>query len=97
VDHDLVFATRFGTPYDGPNVTKQFQAHLARVGLPPMRFHDLRHSAVSFMAAEGVPVEVARAILGRSDARLTLNVYRHILDEEHDRAADVLERLYGGK
>ena len=76
-------------------MTKYFQRHLNCAGLPHLRFHDLRHSAVSFMAAEGVPLEVARAILGHSDARLTANVYRHVLPEEHDRAAEVMERLFG--
>jgi integrase len=95
-DRGLVFCTKFGNPFDGPNVTKYFQAHLNRVGLPHLRFHDLRHSAVSFMAAEGVPVEVARAILGHSDARLTMNVYRHILDEEHERAAEAIGKIFGG-
>ncbi len=95
-ERGLVFCTRYGTPLDGPNVTKYFQRHLDAAGLPQMRFHDLRHSAVSFMAAEGVPVEVARAILGHSDARLTMNVYRHILPDEHDQAADAIDRLYGG-
>ena len=60
-----------------------------------MRYYNLRHSAASFMAAEGVPVEVARAILGHSDARLTMNVYRHVLPDEHDQAAEVMERLFG--
>lgn len=94
-DRDLVFCTRYGTPFDGPNVTRYFQRHLDRVGLPHLRFHDLRHSAISFLAADGVPLEVAQRIAGHSDARLTANVYRHILPEEHDRAAEAMERRFG--
>jgi len=94
-DRDLVFCTRYGTPLDGPNVTKYFQRHLERVGLPHLRFHDLRHSAISFLAAAGVPIEVAQRIAGHSDARLTANVYRHILPEEHDRAAEAMDRRFG--
>ena len=93
-DQGLVFCTRTGRPFDGPNVTKYFQRHVTRAGLPHMTYHDLRHSAVSFMAAEGVPIEVARAILGHADARLTMNVYRHVLQEEHAHAADALDRLF---
>ncbi len=94
-ERDLVFCTRYGTPFDGPNVTKYFQRHLDRVGLPHLRFHDLRHAAISFLAAAGVPLEVAQRIAGHSDARLTANVYRHILPEEHDRAAEAMERRFG--
>ena len=39
-----------------------------------------------------VPVEVAKAILGHSDVRLTLNRYRHVQPEEYDRAAAAMER-----
>lgn len=94
-DRDLVFCTRYGTPFDGPNVTKYFQRHLDRVGLPHLRFHDLRHSAISFLAAAAVPIEVAQRIAGHSDARLTANVYRHILPEEHDRAAEAMDKRFG--
>ncbi|MGN6566048.1 MAG: tyrosine-type recombinase/integrase, partial [Thermomicrobiales bacterium] len=66
-------------------------------GLPHMRYYDLRHSALSFMAAQGAPVDVARDIIGHSDARLTMNVYRHVLPEEHDRAAELLEGFFRGK
>lgn len=96
-ERDLVFCTRYGTPFDGPNVTRYFQRHLDRVGLPQMRFHDLRHSAISFLAATGIPLEVAQRIAGHSDARLTANVYRHILPEEHDRAAEAMERRFGDR
>jgi integrase len=57
-----------------------------------MRFHDLRHCAASFLGADGVPVEVAKAILGHADVRLTLNLYRHIQPEEYEHAAAVMER-----
>ena len=52
--------------------------------------------SVSFRAAEGIPLSVARAILGHSDVRLTDNVCRHVLAEEHEQAADAIERLFGG-
>ncbi len=96
-DRGLVFCTKHRTPFDGPNVTKYFQRHLDRVGLPQIRFHDRRHSAISFLAADGVPLEVAQRIAGHSDARLTANVYRHILPEEHDRAAEAMERRFGDR
>lgn len=45
-DFDLVFTTGRGHPLDGNNVrTRCFAPLLARAGLPPMRFHGLRHTA----------------------------------------------------
>jgi len=88
----FVFVSRKGTPLDGAHLTVAFQRLVAAAGLPPMRFHDLRHSAASFLGADGVPVEVAKAILGHSDVRLTLNLYRHVQPEEFDSAAAAMER-----
>lgn len=88
----LVFVGRTGGPLDGPHLTVAFQKLVAAAGLPPMRFHDLRHCAASFLGADGVPVEVAKALLGHTDVRLTLNLYRHIQPEEYERAAAAMER-----
>ena len=60
-----------------------------------MRFHDLRHSCATLLAAQGVPARVAMDILGHSDIRLTLGVYTHVLDESKRQAAEVMERLFG--
>lgn len=93
-EHDLVFCTRYGTPLDGPNVTRYFQKLLSGAGLPAMRYHDLRHSAASFLAAQGVPITVAKDILGHSDIRLTANIYTHVLDAAKRDAADAMDRLF---
>ena len=93
-EHDLVFCTRYGTPLDGPNVTRYFQRLLEHDELPVMRYHDLRHSAASFLAAQGVPITVAKEILGHSDIRLTANVYTHVLDAAKREAADAMDRLF---
>lgn len=58
-----------------------------------MRFLDLRHSAAVFLDADGVPVEVTKAILDHTDVRLMLNLCRHIRPEEYDRAAARERRL----
>ena len=88
----MVFFSRKGTPLDSAHLTVAFKKLVASAGLPPMRFHDLRHCAASFLGADGVPVEVARAILGHADIRLTLNLYCHIQPEEYERAAAAMER-----
>jgi integrase len=88
----FVFVSRTGTPLDGAHLTLAFQKLVVRAGLPPMSFHDLRHSAASFLGAGGVPVEVAKAILEHPDLRLTLNLYRHVQPEEYNRAAAAMER-----
>jgi integrase len=49
-----VHVSRFGTPLDGRNVTREFKALLAAAKLPNVRFHDLRHIAATLLLAEGL-------------------------------------------
>ena len=48
---DLVFCTRTGMPIHRRNLIRAFHTLRERAGLPPMRFHDLRHSCLSLLAA----------------------------------------------
>jgi integrase len=42
-----------------------------RAGLPSIRWHDLRHTAASWMVQEGVPLDVVQEILGHEDIATT--------------------------
>ena len=44
------------------------------------RFHDLRHTAATFMLQSGIPLEVIQKILGHSDIRTT-QIYTQVLDK----------------
>lgn len=95
VEHDLVFPTRHGMPYDGVNITHRFQAFLAEHGLPRRRFHDLRHSCGSLLAAQGVPLHEVQAILGHAQLSTTM-IYVHSVPEGMRRATDQMgDALWG--
>jgi integrase len=71
-----------GDPLQPTTVSKGFPAAMVAAGLPRMRFHDLRHSAASFLLHMGIPpLEVAR-ILGHSSGTTTTTIYAHALKEE---------------
>lgn len=78
---NLVFCREDGLPLDPTGLTRRFQQRLADAGLPRMRFHDLRHSAASFMIAQRVPLRVVMEVLGHSDIGVTANTYGHIQAE----------------
>jgi integrase len=96
VDRGFVFTTRDGAPWDSTNVTKRFQRLLLAVGLPRMRFHDLRHTAASLLLAEGVQPRVVMEILGHSQISVTLNTYSHVIPALQHDAFDLVERRLGG-
>lgn len=75
---DLVFTTRIGTPIDPVNLRVDFLATLEAAGLPPARFHDLRHSAISLWQAQGVNITTAQALSGHSSIATTAQVYTHV-------------------
>lgn len=86
----LVFMQEDGTPLDAPRLRKDFYKHVDLSGIGKLRFHDLRHSAATFMAANGMRPEEAMKILGHSDIETTLQIYTHT-DLEQIRAG--LERM----
>jgi integrase len=96
---DYVFTTRLGGPLGHRNVARSaLDPALERAGLPPMRWHDLRHGFASMLIAQGrSDVFVARQ-LGHTNANITRSIYGHLFDqEEHaDRMRTELEAAYGG-
>lgn len=53
------------------------------------RFHDLRHTAATRMVGSGVPINMAKEILGHSDIRTTMR-YAHAITEQ---SLDAIETL----
>lgn len=94
-DHDLVFPSIVGTPWDGTNVTHEFQKRLAAAGLPRMRFHDLRHGTATLLKSRGTDLREIMAILGHSQIALTANLYTHIAPEVRREAAAKMDAIFG--
>lgn len=58
----------------------QFKELLQKAKLPDtIRFHDLRHFAATTMLSMGADITTAQAVLGHTDASITLNFYAHAL------------------
>jgi integrase len=96
-DHDLVFTDAWGEPLDGRHVTsRDFRGLLRRAGLPPIRFHDLRHTAATILLSSGVHPKMVQEMLGHATIALTLDVYSHVTPTMHDEAAATMERVLVG-
>ena len=72
-DDDLVFAhPHTGKPFDRSKLVKRFKAALRRGEVREVRFHDLRHTFGTHMAAQGVPMRALQEMLGHRDFKTTL-------------------------
>ncbi len=70
-----------------------FRPLLKKAGLPPIRFHDLRHTTATLMLAQGVHPKVVSEMLGHTTIGITLDIYSHVLPEMQREAANTLDQL----
>ena len=83
-DADLVFAHPYtGHPIDRSRLLKRYKAALKRAGVRDVRFHDLRHTFGTLMAAAGVPMRTLQEWLGHRDFKTTL-IYADYMPGAHE-------------
>lgn len=98
---DLVFPGPTGTylRYTDMREDKMswFASAVKKSGVPRITPHDLRHSAASFAVSAGANVKAVQKMLGHSSAKMTLDVYAELFDDDLDGVAialnDVVSRL----
>jgi integrase len=90
--HNLIFTDALGRPARPDNVSGYFRAAVDRLGLPHVRFHDLRHSAATLMLSQGVPLKVVSETLGHSSIAITADVYQHVTPDLRREAAEAVDR-----
>jgi integrase len=94
-DNGLVFTNSKGKPLEAQNVVnRSFKPLLKRAGLPPIRFHDLRHSCLSLLASRGEPIRDLQAIAGHATASFTLQRYTHHYDSSAKRTAETMGEIF---
>jgi integrase len=93
-DEDRVFPSSIGTALDASNLDKQWDRLKVRAGLPEeMHFHDLRHSAASWLISKGVDVVAVSLMLGHADPSVTLRIYAHAMPGSRAQVAAAMEQL----
>lgn len=86
----LVFTREDGSPLHPAHVTTAFQDLYAAAGLPPIRLHDLRHTAASLALQAGVPLKVVSELLGHSSLAITADTYTSVLPVVAHAAAEAV-------
>jgi integrase len=84
-------AERAGAPpRPGRGAARNAPKPLERAGLPPIRFHDLRHGTATMMLAAGQPPRVISDVLGHATVAFTMDVYTEVAEALADAAAEAL-------
>lgn len=81
-DGGVIAATRWRTRHD---------RLCARVGVPGIRLHDLRHTAATLLLEHGVHPKVVSDLLGHSSVSMTLDRYSHPSAQLQRSAVDSLD------
>lgn len=89
---DLVFTKPDGAQLTGNVLKNPMRRAKLAIGLPDLRFHDLRHSYASQLTAKGTPLQVVQVVLGHSDIKTTAK-YSHHTDGMAAEAVAALDRL----
>jgi integrase len=89
-DDDFVFAGEAGPPLDGDALSSRYRDALARAGLRPLRFHDLRHTFGTRMIAKA-DIRRVQEWMGHADVQTTMK-YLHYEPRKED--ADLVARAF---
>ena len=74
-----MFTREDGNQLHPEHVVDTFQFIAKQAGLPPIRLHDLRHTAASLALQAGVPMKVVSQQLGHSSLGITADTYTSVL------------------
>ena len=90
---DLVSCNEKGGFYNPYTMYLKYKKLLAKLELPSIRFHDLRHSYATAMIENNVPLKTVSHMLGHADISITANIYCDVINSHKD-AAEVAEKLF---
>lgn len=77
---ETIFQNLVRNPVDHDRFQKVFKEDLKVWGGREIRFHDLRHTAITQMIAAGIDLKTVQAIAGHEDVKTTMN-YVHLVGD----------------
>jgi len=94
-DNGLVFATQQGRPLDASHVRRAFKKLCRDAGIgADWTPRELRHTFVSIMSEQGVPVEEIAHLVGHSNTSTTETVYRKELRPVISTGAEIMDAIF---
>jgi len=90
---NLVFTNPTGGHLVHLMVYKHYKRLVAELGIPEMRFHDLRHTYAVNALQSGDDIKTVQVNLGHHTAAFTLDTYGHVTEEMKQASADRMEQF----
>jgi integrase len=95
VASQFVFCDTKGGALRHQNVLRRsFIPILKAAKLDRIRFHDLRHTAITLMLAQGINPKAVSATVGHATVAFTLDRYGHVLPSMENEAASRMDQLF---
>jgi integrase len=92
--NDLVFCHENGTPYTSDALNWRFSKMTRKAGIGHWHAHEGRHTAVSIMSSNGVPIQEISDTVGHKSTHVTETVYRHVIVPAIRGAATVMDNVF---
>ena len=92
----LVFTNEIGGHLSYAVVYSHFRKNLAKAGIEPKRFHDLRHTYAVSSLRSGDDIKTVQENLGHHTAAFTLDQYGHVTDTMKKESAKRMDAFING-
>jgi len=89
---NLIFTNELGRYVSHRAIRSPYKRIVAKMGLPDLRFHDLRHSYSVMSLMNGDDIKTLQSNLGHHTAAFTLDTYAHVTDKMKADSADRMEK-----
>lgn len=95
----LVFISQAGTELDAHNVRRGFRRVVAAAGLVAKEWtpRELRHSFVSLLSDDGMPIEQIARLVGHTSTAVTETVYRQQIRPVMVEGAEAMDRIFSDR
>ena len=90
-----VVVDEMGEPVHPDWLSDEFERLVKRAGVPRLTLHGCRHTGLSLMEKDGVPISVISRWAGHASAEFTYRVYVHAHQDDLAAGRDALSRWYG--
>jgi integrase len=92
---NLVFCHEDGSMYSADALNWRFGKMTRKAGIGHWHAHEGRHTAVSIMSSNGVPIQDISDTVGHKSTHVTETVYRHVIRPTIRGGATVMDDVFG--